>query len=188
MRVFVGIPLPERIRQRLAGLCSGLLQACWVPPENMHVTLRFVGEVDDGRAEDVDAALAAIDARAFPLILGGIGCFERGRYVHAVWAGVDGGDILERLYEKIESAIVRAGFEPEHRKFKPHITLARLKKTPARRVGDFIQAHEAFLAGPFPADRFTLFRSHLGREGAHYETLADYPLAEPLADQPLAGV
>lgn len=176
MRVFVGIPLPGDACERLASLCSGLPNARWVRPENMHVTLRFIGDVDSGRAEDLDAYLAAVSAPAFPMTLSGIGCFERGRRVSAVWAGVEAGPAIGHLHEKVESAVVRAGFGPEHRKFKAHVTLARLRDTPVRRVGEFILARQAFLHGPFPADRFTLFRSHLGHEGAHYEALADYPL------------
>lgn len=176
MRVFVGIPLPADARERLASLCSGLPNARWVRPENLHVTLRFIGDIDDGRVEDLDSLLAAISSAAFPMTLSGVGCFERGRAVSAVWAGIEAGTAIGHLYEKVESAVVRAGFEPEHRKFKAHVTLARLRNTPVRRVGDFLQAREAFVHGPFPADRFTLFRSHLGHEGAHYEALVDYPL------------
>jgi 2'-5' RNA ligase len=178
MRLFVGIPLPDDIRDRLGALCAGLPKARWVRPENMHVTLRFIGEVDEGQAEDLHGLLDDIAAPAFPVSLAGIGCFERGRgnKVGAVWTGVEAGSAVGHLHEKVESAAVRAGFGPEHRKFKPHITLARLNGTPSVRVGQFIQAHEGFRAGPFMADRFTLFRSHLGREGAHYEALADYAL------------
>ena len=176
MRLFVGIPLPAEARERMAGLCSGLPNARWVRPENMHATLRFIGDVDDGQAEDLDALLGAIEAPAFPMTLSGVGCFERGRKVGSVWVGIEAGTAIGHLHEKVESAVVRAGFEPEHRKFKAHVTLARLRNTPVRRVGQFIQAREAFFHGPFTIDRFTLFRSHLGHEGAHYEALVDYPL------------
>ena len=176
MRVFIGIPLPAEARERLGALCSGLPNARWVHPENMHVTLRFIGDVDDGQTEDIDAVLGAISVPAFPMTLTGIGCFERGRKVGAVWVGVEAGEAISHLHEKVESAVVRSGFEPEHRKFKAHVTLARLRNTPVRRVGEFIEARGAFLHGPFAADRFTLFRSHLGHEGAHYEALVDYPL------------
>ena len=177
MRVFVGIPLPENISERLGGLCSGLPRARWVSPENMHVTLRFIGEVDDVVAEDVDAALSQIRMPTFPISVSNLGCFERGRKVHTIWAGIEDGDIIGRLHEKVEIALIRAGFEPEGRKFKPHITLARIRGgVPARRIGEYMQACGGFFAGPFAVDHFTLFRSHLGRGGAYYETLVDYPL------------
>jgi len=177
MRIFVGIPLPGDVRERLAGVCAGLPGARWVAPDGLHMTLRFIGEVDNGQAEDVDAALGAIRAPAFAIAVSGIGCFERGRRVHTIWAGITPEDAIGHLQAKVESAIVRAGFEAEQRKFKPHVTLARLRNTPSRRVGEFLQACGPFFAGPFTAEAFTLFRSHLGHDGAHYERLSDYPLS-----------
>lgn len=176
MRLFVGIPLPDDVRQHLAGICAGLPGARWVSPENLHVTLRFIGEIEAGEAEDVDAELAAIRAPGFEARIAGVGFFDRGRRVHAVWAGVEAGPALAHLHGKVESAVVRAGFEPERRKFKPHITLARLRGTPVSRVGEFIQTREGLRSEPFVADSFVLFRSHLGNGGANYEALADYPL------------
>ena len=180
MRHFVGIPLPLEVRDRLALLSGGLPGARWVRPESLHVTLRFIGEVDEGQAEDIDGALAAIRAPAFTVTVAGVCCFDRGRQVHAVWAGVEAGPAIGHLYEKVESAIVRCGFEPERRNFKAHVTLARLRNTPLRRVGEYLQCRQGTFGGPFIADRFTLFRSHLGSEGALYEALVDYPL-EPAA-------
>lgn len=176
MRLFVGIPLPPDVRDRLAMLASGLPGARWVRPESLHVTLRFIGEVDEGQAEDIDVALAAIRAPAFALTVTGIGCFDRGRQVHAVWAGIEAGPAIGHLYEKVESAVVRCGLAPERRNFKAHVTLARLRNTPVRRVGEYMQTRQGTFGGPFTADRFTLFRSHLGSEGALYEALVDYPL------------
>ena len=176
MRLFVGLPLPGDLRRRLAGLAGGLPGARWVAPDNLHVTLRFIGEVDDGQAEDIDAALAAIRAPAFAVTVAGVGCFDRGRQVHAVWAAVEAGEAIGHLYEKVELAVMRAGCEPERRKFKAHVTLARLRDTPVRRVGEYIQTRQGFPGGTFTAGCFTLYRSHLGHGGAHYEALVDYPL------------
>jgi 2'-5' RNA ligase len=176
MRLFVAVPLPEAVRDRLAGLGAGLPGARWVEADNMHVSLRFIGEVDEGAAEDLDAALSAIHGAAFDLSLAGVGCFESGRRVRVVWAGVNPSPALTHLHGKVESAVVRSGFGPERRKFKPHVTLARLKNTPVGKVGGFLEAGHGFAAGPVPVTRFTLYRSHLTRDGAHYEALAEYPL------------
>ncbi len=176
MRIFVGIPLPEDVRERLGGLCSGLPQARWISPENMHVTLRFIGEVDDGAAEDIDAALGAIHMPSFDVSVSDVGFFERGRKVHTIWAGIDGGDAIGRLRDKVESAVIRTGCEPDKRQFKAHVTLARLRRVPARRVSEYLHVCNGFFAGPFAVEGFTLFRSHLGHGGAHYQTLANYPL------------
>ena len=177
MRLFVAVPLPLEVRERLAGLCAGLPRARWVGPRNMHITLRFIGEVDRVAAEDADAALAQVRHQAFDLGFAGVGHFGSGRRVRSVWAGVKGSDALVHLRHKVESALVRAGHDPEQRKFHPHVTLARLKNTPAARVGDYAAAHGGFSVPPFRLERFTLFESRRGNERMHYEALADYPLA-----------
>ena len=185
-RLFVGIPLPSAIRMRLAGLCSGVPGARWVAPDNMLITLRFIGTVGGGDAEDIHERLSGIQSPAFPLILAGVVCFESGRRIHALWVGINREPSLIRLADKVESAIVRAGVAPERRKFKPHITLARFRTGSSPRIGTFIESNNPFTAGPFDVEHFTLFRSFLGGEGAHYESLADYPL-QSAAAAPLAA-
>jgi 2'-5' RNA ligase len=142
----------------------------------MHMTLRFIGEVDGGVADDIDGALSRVTAPAFDLALSGIDCFEQSGKVHTLWTGVIKQPLLNHLREKVESALFRVGIEPERRKFKPHITLARFRNGTADRIGSYIQHNNAFTTGPFPVECFTLFRSHLGAGGAHYERLADYAL------------
>ncbi len=178
MRLFVGVPLPAEVRESLGSLCSGVPGARWVDTDNMHVTLRFIGEVDSIQAEDIDAALSDVREPAFELALGGVGCFDSGRKVRMVWAGVARSDGLMHLRDKVESTIVRAGFEPERRKFKPHVTLARLRNTTSARVGPYLETHNTFAAGPFPVDRFELLRSYLSHTGARYQSIADYPLED----------
>jgi 2'-5' RNA ligase len=177
LRLFVGLALPEDVRQRLALLCSGVPKARWVAPENLHLSLRFVGEVDEILAESIDANLLAVRAPAFDLIVAGVGTFGQGRQTRVLWAGVERQPALDHLAAKVESAVVRAGMGPDTRRFSPHVTLARFRETPPRdRLGAFIQHNEMFRAGPFRVRDFILYRSHLGSEGAHYEPLADYPL------------
>ena len=178
MRLFVGVPLPAEVRESLGSLCSGVPGARWVDTDTIHITLRFIGEVDAIQAEDIDAALSDVRQPAFRLALCGVGCFASGRKVRAVWAGVAQSDGLAHLRDKVESAIVRAGFEPERRKFKPHVTLARFRNTASARVGPYLETHNAFAAGPFPVDRFDLLRSYLSHTGARYQTIADYPLGD----------
>jgi 2'-5' RNA ligase len=175
-RLFVGIAFPDDVRFRLATLCSGLPGAKWIDPENMHLTVRFIGEVGGAQAEDIDSALRRISAPPFDLVISGIDCFETGGKVHTLWAGFEKQPLLLHLYGKVESALVRAGCEPERRKFKPHVTLARFRGSGGGRIGSFVQAYNRFAIGPFQVDRFTLFRSHLGSEKAHYEELAEYSL------------
>ena len=176
-RLFAGIALPADVRERLGGLCAGLAGVRWVAVENMHVTLRFIGDVDRAAGDDVHAALSSVAAPAFALRLAGIGCFESRGRVRTIWAGIEKSASLDHLADKVESAIVRAGFEPGGRKFKGHVTLARLKNVPLARIGGYLESHSAFAAEPFSVESFALFRSHLGKGGPVYERLADYALA-----------
>lgn len=176
LRLFVAVPLPEDIRADLAGLCLGVPDAKWVAAENMHLTLRFIGEVGRGDADDIHQALSRVHMPAFDLVVSGVGCFESGRKIHTLWANVEKHELLSRLREKVEAALVRVGVEPERRKFKAHVTLARFRKGAGSRIGAYIENHNRFRSGPFRVECFTLFRSHLGGEGPHYEALAEYPL------------
>lgn len=178
LRLFVGLALPEQIRQRLTLLCQGVPGARWVRPESLHLSLRFIGEVDEAQAEDIDAGLADIRAPEFAVTLDGVGRFGSGRRVRVLWAGVQAPDALHHLQAKVESAVVRAGCEPEGRRFTPHVTLARLKDAKVSKVGAFLEHNGAFQAGPFPVGGFVLFRSHLSQEGAYYEHVAEYPLEQ----------
>jgi len=176
MRLFVGIALPDPVRERLGGLRYGLPGARWVDPENLHISLRFIGEVGRPEAEDLDSALSAVHAPGFALNVLGVGFFDKADRVHTLWAGIERSDALAHLRDKVESAVVRCGFEPERRKFTPHVTLARLKGTPNGRLGPLLETWGTFSAGSFAVPAFTLFESFPGRDGAHYEHLADYPL------------
>ena len=176
IRLFAAIPLPEPVRERLAMLQSGLQGARWVKPENIHLTLRFIGDVANDVASDVDTALSEIAAPGFALELDGVGNFARGKRPHALWAGVTKSEPLMHLQAKIESALVRTGVEPETRKFSPHITIARLKDTRKGRTGAWVAAHGDFRLAAFPVDRFALFSSFLKSEGALHIEEASYPL------------
>ena len=178
MRLFVGLTLPFDIRQRLQALCSGIAGARWVKSENMHITLRFVGDVNGEDIEDLNDALADIACPTFNLSLGGVDCFGSSKGVRSVWAGVEKSHELDHLQASVESTISRLGYGPEARKFTPHITLARFKKTRADKIAPFFETNLGFVSSPFPVEKFTLFRSHLGHAGAHYETLGEYPLLD----------
>jgi len=184
IRLFVGLELAEAVRERLHGLGGGVPGARWIEPENMHMTLRFIGNVNDDVLADIDEALARIRSPGFDLEIAGLGEFSRGRRPAMIWAGVRPVPALMDLQRRIEAAVVRAGFPPEGRRFTPHVTLARLKNGAPGRVRDFIAEHNLLRIDPFPVAQFTLFSSHLGRKGASYRPEADYPLAIPEGAQP----
>ena len=176
MRLFIAIPIPDDLRKRLVSMSNGLPGARWVRPEGMHITLFFAGETERLQAEDLDAELSGIRMPAFELQPVGLGSFERGSKVKMVWVGIEDSDALTHLQGCVESAAVRAGFKREARKFKPHITLARMKQGRAKEVGEWIEGKDMFGSKAFPVEYFSLYRSHLAREAALYEPLINYPL------------
>ena len=172
LRLFVGFALPPETKLRLSLIATGVPGARWVDPGNYHVTLRFIGEVDEGMAADIDAALARIEAKPFDLVLAGVGQFGD----RMLWAGVEKSPALLHLRDKVESALVRLGLEPETRRYAPHVTLARLRGAAEARLQAYIQEHALFRASPFAVDRFSLIASYLTKSGAIYEDKADYAL------------
>lgn len=172
LRLFVGIALPPETKLRLSLLGTGLPGARWVDAGNYHLTLRFIGEVDEGMASDIDAALSQIRARRFDLALAGLGQFSD----RMLWVGVDKNPELLHLREKVESALVRLGLEPEARRYAPHVTLARLKGVSEARLQAYIGENGLFRAEPFPVTQFSLVASYLTKAGAIYEDQADYAL------------
>ncbi len=175
-RLFVAIPLPEDVRERLGLLAGGVPGARWVDRDNFHLTLRFIGEVDGGWAEDVMSALGGVTAKPFELALAGVGHWGTKERATVIWAGVDKNPGLSHLQSKVESALVRLGLEPEGRKFSPHVTLARLNGSPCARVAKFIADHNLFRLPPFEVTTFTLFSSFLSRGGAIYTPEVEYAL------------
>ncbi len=177
MRLFIAITPPEEVRDRLAGLCTGLADIRWVAAENMHITLAFLGEVDGSRAADVDAALAAIEQPAFPLRVCGLDIFAARRRVRVIYAAIAPSDALLHLHKGVLSALAPLEIgEPERkRKFKPHITLARPGRALAR-LENWLHERAGFTTPPFMAERFTLYESILGTGGAHYRPLRHYDL------------
>ncbi len=177
MRLFIGLELPWELRQRVALLPSaGIPGARWVPPENYHVTLRFIGEAPRHLADEIDHALAALQSPSFALTLAGIGTFARGGRSQLLWLGVERCEMLDRLQAKIETALQRCGLEPERRRFQPHVTLARLDNASEAKLASFIQANNLFRSDPVQVEHFTLFSSLLGKDQAVYRAEVEYGL------------
>jgi 2'-5' RNA ligase len=178
MRLFVALDLPWSLRDRVSALAgSGIAGARWVPPENYHITLRFIGETPGHQAHDIDLALAGLRARGFSLSLSGVGTFAKGGRSTALWVGVERNPQLDHLRAKIETALQRCGLEPERRRFQPHITLARLDNVAEGKLVSFVQAHNLFRTDPLPFEHFTLFSSQLGKEASVYTPEVEYALA-----------
>lgn len=175
-RLFVALALPDHVRAALSRLRRGFPGARWVAEENFHLTLRFIGEVDNRAMDDIAAQLDRVREPGFDLELDGFGCFETKGRVRALWARVLASDELLHLQRKIDTALDAVGVERETRRFKPHVTLARFKDAPLGPVNDFICEASPFSTGPFPVASFTLYRSFLHRDGPIYRPEVVYPL------------
>lgn len=178
MRLFVGVPLPDDIRQRLAMISGGVPGARWIRPENLHLTLRFLGETDGARAEDLVSELSRVDCGAFPMTIRGLGAFGDRKRPRILWAGIPPSAALIRLHGKVEQAVQRAGLGPDHRKFHPHVTLARLKDAQNIKLERFLTANGHLETRPFQVEGFTLYESFLASEGAHYRPIAEFELTD----------
>ena len=175
-RLFVALSLPEIVADALSTLQYGVDGARWRPEENFHLTLAFIGEADRHGFNAAVDALSAIDAPAFELRLSGVGVFGD-KKPHALWAGAEPSPELLHLQVKVETALRRAGFNLEKRKFKPHVTLAYLKDLPQDSAERYAAQHGLFSCGPFPVEDFHLYSSQLGNKSSVYRIEASYALS-----------
>lgn len=175
-RLFVALRPPPAIRQQLLDLMGGVPNARWQEDDQLHITLRYIGEVTTPVAEDVAAALGSIHAMPLTLRLNGVGCFDKHDRPNAIWAGVAPHGAITALHKKIDHALVRIGLPSEARAYLPHVTLARLNRS-AGPVGGFLAGHATLTSAPFEAGHILLFESHLGGEGPSYEAIGRWRLS-----------
>jgi 2'-5' RNA ligase len=174
-RLFVALSLPETVRDAVSQLQFGLPGARWRPEDSFHITLQFIGETDRHGLAEAHSALFSISAPAFDVRLGGCGFFGE-RKPRALWVGV-ASEGIQHLQTKVATALSRAGFRPEARKFAPHVTIAYLNGVATSQVAAFCAMHGLFSCGPVPVDAFHLYESRLGGEASHYEILESYALS-----------
>ncbi|WP_375398520.1 RNA 2',3'-cyclic phosphodiesterase [uncultured Sphingomonas sp.] len=179
-RLFVALRPPLAIRALLGTVMNGVAPARWQDDDQLHLTLRYIGEVERPVAEDVAALLGQVHGAAPCIALSGTGTFAKDGRADTLWAGVTPHGALAALHHKVDQAVVRAGLPPDRRAYLPHITLARI----ARRAGDVAEIARwradtaALTSDPFTLDHLTLFESHLGRSGASYEPVERWRLVE----------
>jgi len=175
MRLFVALALPDEVASILALIQSGVPGARWSNRDQLHLTLRFIGEVDGRVAAAVDDALSAVRAPGFRLTIKSVGQFG-GRNPSAIWAGVEQNPKLTHLQRKIESALQRAGLRAETRRFSPHITLARLRGSPGAKVIAYLAEHSLFSIPPIDVRGYILYSSVTTPSGSLYRAERAYPL------------
>ncbi len=178
LRLFVAVRPPPPIRRALLDAQGGVPGARWQDDDQLHLTLRFVGEVDRRAAEDLADALARVAAPAPVVALTGVGRFERRGRTDALWAAVSPHDVLAHLHRKIDQACVRVGLSPERRAYLPHITLARLSRSAGAsiEIERWLGRQAGLSSPPFALAHLILYESRLGREGATYDVVARWPL------------
>jgi 2'-5' RNA ligase len=165
-RLFIGLELPESCTEALAGLNPEVKGVRWLPPEQMHLTMSFLGDVRAEEEERLRESLAGVHIGAFILPIQGVGTFG-GAYPTVVWAGVGKGHPhLFALHKRIQDAVLRAGLEPDLRAFHPHITVGRAKGVPRAAMLPFLRSHAEEEIGVWKVMGFALFSSALSQEGS----------------------
>ena len=179
MRLFAAVEIPDDVRAELVRIQSGLPGARWSPPENLHITLCFIGQVQEPVAEEIADELSRVQVSPFKLRLGVPDTFggeRQNEKARILFASVEHDEALPRLAKKIEAAVRRLGVEVQSRKYRPHVTLARLKDLPPDRIGNYMRRHALFRSADFEVREFTLFQSILGHTSPTYHPLVVYRL------------
>ncbi|MCW5745806.1 MAG: RNA 2',3'-cyclic phosphodiesterase [Alphaproteobacteria bacterium] len=177
-RLFVALPLPDDIADDLAALQEGIPDATWVPAENFHLTLAFIGDVNGSLQHDIADALATIDGPVLDLEIAGVDHFVEGRTPKVLYAAVTLTEALTRLQERINTVLRGEGIRLDRRRFRPHVTLARFNRRAemGHHIAQFVAGNSLRRFGPFEVDCFRLYSSLTRPDGAVYAVEAEYPL------------
>jgi len=176
IRLFTAVAVPPEIGQGLLSRQHGIEGARWRPLEAFHITLKFIGDVQEPVAAELDEALAEIQAPAFDLELARVGHFGEGAEIHAVWVGVEESRDLRALAKANERAAREVGLKPEARLYTPHVTLAYTKRPAVPEIGAWVQANNLLHSPAFRVDRFGLYSSWQTSEGSAYRLEREYAL------------
>ncbi len=174
-RLFVGIDPPDEIKSVLLAMQGGISGARWQNEDQMHITLRFIGEVNRRIANDIATQLVSLQHPRFEVQLRGVGTFDRRGSVHTLYASLVPAEPLHILHKKIDHMLVQLGLEADPRAYVPHLTLARLSQSSGT-LAHFLVTHGGFSSPFFPVLDICLYESQLTRDGAHYTIVERYPL------------
>jgi 2'-5' RNA ligase len=173
-RLFTALEIPPPVAQSLAMMRGGLPGARWIDPENYHLTLRFIGDIDDALAHEIAGMLGRVRRMPFELRLDGLSSFG-GRKPRALVATAAPAATLMELQAEHERLLQRLGLEPEGRKYTPHVTLARLRDSSSQQVADYLSARGHYRSVSIPVSRFVLYSSRASVGGGPYVVEAEYP-------------
>ena len=176
-RLFIAIDFPDDVRESLANMCFGVPGAKWVSNDQLHLTLRFIGDADENLFADIADILHNVNASCFSLALRGVGYFPPRRKPNVLWVGIEPCEPLAALRDSIEKLLAELGLEPEERKYHPHLTLARLRpEAPLAKITGFLSANNLFAAENVAVNEFHLYSSVLMPAGAVHTIEQSYNL------------
>lgn len=176
-RLFVALDLPDDIKETLGSLMHGLGDVSWMTDDQLHLTLRFIGELDNGQANEIADALSLVPGIPFDLSLKGIGHFPPRGEPRVIWTGVERQPELTALKRRIDRALQQAGVGRDSQKYAPHVTLARLRRPPTQAgIATYLMRHSLYQSPSFSVSGFKLFSSWLDGHGADYQVEASYDL------------
>lgn len=173
MRLFTGVELSPDAALDLKIMQSGINGARWMDAASFHITLRFIGDIEDGLGREVAYAMQRLDFRPFSLTLKGLDVFG-GKHPHALIVHVAENEDLRRLQMAQERVCQSLGLEPESRKFIPHVTLARLRDADPQDLRNFIESHALYRSKAFEVKAFHLYSSRPSRGGGPYAIEESY--------------
>lgn len=183
-RIYVALDLPEDIVDQVERLCVGLPDIRWTDVDDLHITLRFIGEVDDPTYEEIGEALAHVTAPPFEIQLRGIGHFPPRGEPTTLWIGVAPCEGLNLLRRRVDRQLASLGVAPDQRKFQPHLTIARIRGgLPENRLGSFLKRLSLYRSEPFVVSGFTLYSSFLRTNGAVHTPEATYDFVQGIAER-----
>lgn len=176
-RLFLGFDLPDEVDFDLQIMAGGIQEARWQTPEQLHLTLHFIGDVDGGQLRRLIAALDELEAPAFDMQLRGVGVFPPRGLPRVLWAGVADPEPLHLVHRRCARILDELELERERRKYAPHVTLARFgKRVNPRQVGQWVSGHALYSSARFWVDHLRLYSSILSNRGPKYRTEAVFPL------------
>ena len=176
IRLFAALAIPREIGEPLSARQTGIEAANWRPLDALHITLRFFGDITEPLADDLDQALESVRGEPLTLSLEGVGYFGEGADIHAVWAGVTENERLRVLAGRCEAAAKRVGLTPDKRGYRPHVTLAYMRRPDVGEVAAWVQSHALLKSPTFEVARFGLYSSVRTREGSRYDLERSYRL------------
>lgn len=177
MRLFIAVPMPESVTKRLVELQQPIEGLRWQQEEKLHLTIKFLGEIDSERVIKVQDALTSVNLSEFSITLDGLGYFPKGKQPRVLWVGIEKNEPLQELYQTVESRCADLGFDPEQRSFKPHVTIGRIKGASKSKIESFIDQHKQFHISDVPVGEFVLFESKLHPDGAKHFRKEAYSLS-----------